>query len=296
MFADRAGTSALKARQAGATDGTGSDFAAGSRLFSRAGGVLRRPCASCGSRRRDLVQRERQVDAAIERHGDGFGAVAVELEPQLGTPPPLGQVSRNGVMPMTAPSFSRTTRAPGGSDTIAAVTFAGAVVAGGAGRRRRVRGRRRCDGHRVGGPGLPRPARQPQRDAARSPALPARSTGALRPARSGRITSVARSRACAACVNVVGIAAGPACCGRAVGAVGRPPAWAARSAPRARRPSSACVRRAPWLEAPEDQPLQIFGDRRRRSSAAAAAAALMCRWTISPKPSDTNGGRPHSIS
>src|SRR4029078_12905716 len=42
-------------------------------------------------------------------------------------PSPLGQVSRNGVMPMTAPSFSRTTRAPGGSDTIPAVTVAGAA-------------------------------------------------------------------------------------------------------------------------------------------------------------------------
>ena len=155
---------------------------------------------------RHLVQRERQVDAPIERHRDRFGAVAVELEPQLETPSPLGQVSRNGVMPMTAPSFSRTTRAPADptrsppSRTSGPRGRARSVARGGA---VRGRGRRRRDGHRVGGPRHPRPACQPQRHARRSPAP--RTT---MPAPSGPAIATRRrspSRACAACVNVVGL-------------------------------------------------------------------------------------------
>ena len=187
-------------------------------------------------------------------------------------------------MPMTAPSFSRTTRAPDGSDTSAAVTVAGAAVAARPGRRRRRRGAapvRRSPCRRAGTSTTRASA------TATTPAIASAAstmTGALRP-RDRDTTSVPRSRACAACVNVVGFAG---CSRRLRAAVG-----AVRRAAGVGRPVSAACTIGHrlhavgglLLETPEDQPLQVLGNRRRRSSAAAAAAALMCRWTISPKPS-----------
>ena len=230
----------------------------------------------CGSRRRDLAQRERQDrrPGRAARRPSRFDSRRARAAAWC-TPSPLGQVSRNGVMPITAPSFSRTTRAPGGSDTIAAVTFGAAFGGRRDGRRRRDR--RGCRGagatsRSSAGPRPPRPARQPERDAADHQRAH-RDRRCAPPARSSHLRRWPIAPA-PACVNVVGRwrGAAPGVCGRAVFAVGR----AGRRRPSGQRRVHVGhrlhrARRAPWRDtrgsaarAPPGSKARAIPRRRRR--------------------------------